>query len=93
MEHKRQRIRTKSSVISHATPNGKMQFGEKEKLRKKFENGDITKDELKKYVNFLMLEKKVNVASTKITIKFCGKTMVLTMEEYNKYYKPAYNNV
>ena len=88
----RQRTKT-SGLVSHNTPDGKSNVSERERLHKKFVNGEITKEELRKYVSFLMIEKKTKIVETTITIKFGGKTMVLTIEEYNKYYKPAYGEV
>lgn len=88
------RQRTKiTGLISHVTPDGKAKLSEKEILRRKFNKGNITKEELRKYVNFLMLEKKAGIAETTVTVKFGGKTMVLTIEEYNTYYKPAYGSI
>ena len=88
----RQKTKT-TGLVSHATPNGKARLSEREILHKKFTNGDITKEELRKYVNFLMIEKKTKTAETTVTVKYGGKTMVLTIEEYNLYYKPAYGEV
>lgn len=88
----RQRTKTKG-LVSHATPDGKAKLSEREILHKKYTKGDITKEELRKYVNFLMIEKKFKTMETTVTIKFGGKTMILTVEEYNKYYKPAYGNI
>lgn len=88
----RQRTKT-TGLIFHVTPNGKAKLSEQEILRRKFNKGDLTKDELRKYVNFLMIEKKAKTIETTITVKFGGKTMVLTIEEYNTYYKPAYGSI
>lgn len=81
----------KNGLISHNTPNGKSKLGERELLRKKFLSGDITKEELRKYANFLMVEKKK--APTHITINVFGGTLKLTIEEYNTYYKSAFGNM
>ena len=88
------RRRTKTlGLISHNTPDGKSFVSEREVLHKKYMEGNITKEELHKYVNFLIIEKKHKTAETTVTIKFGGKTMVLTIEEYNRYYKPAYSSM
>lgn len=88
MKRKRTKI---SGLVSHATPEA-LYMGEVEKLKRKFNKGTITEPELRKYVSFLMLEKRMPQTTT-ITVKFGGKEMVLTIEEYNKYYKPAYGDI
>ena len=88
------RLKTKTSgLVYHATPNGKAKLSEREILSRKFAKGNITKEELHKFVNFLMIEKKSKTLETTITIKFGGKEMVLTIEEYNEHYKPAYGSI
>ena len=87
----RQKTKT-SGLIFHAKSNGTVNLSEREILYKKFVRGIITKDELRKYVNFLIIERNSRRKTT-VTVKFGGKAMVLTMEEYNKYYVPAYGKV
>ena len=90
------RLRTKTAgLVTHATPNGRAKLSEREILHKKYLNGTISKEELRKYVNFLMIEKSLKTPKTKttITVKFGGKSIELTIEEYNKYYKPAYGSI
>ena len=65
------RPRTKTNgLISHATPNGRAYIGEEEKLRKKFEKGDITKEEQYKLASFMAVKKsnKPSVQYTEVLI-------------------------
>ena len=65
------RPRTKTSgLISHASPNGKAYTGEEERLRKKFEKGDITKEEQYKLASFMAVKKsnKPSVQYTEVLI-------------------------
>lgn len=86
------------SLCNHATPNGHSYIGEQERLRKKFEKGIITKDELKAYC-LMMHSTKPNTftvngeisfdipkSETKFkTITVWGKDIKVTVEEYNKH--------
>lgn len=65
----RQRTKT-SGLISHASPNGRAYIGEEEKLRKKFEKGDITKEEQYKLASFMAVKKsnKPSVQYTEVLI-------------------------
>lgn len=52
------RPRTKTNgLISHASPNGRAYTGEEERLRKKFEDGTITKEEQYKLASFMAVKK------------------------------------
>ena len=65
------RPRTKTNgLISHASPNGRAYIGEEEKLRKKFEKGDITKEEQYKLASFMAVRKsnKPSVQYTEVLI-------------------------
>ena len=81
----RQRTKVGASLCSHTTPNGKAYMGEMEVLRKKFSKGDITKEELRKYANFIMVTKK---ASNMVTVKILGGEVTISKNEYEKIYKP-----
>lgn len=74
------------SLCSHATPDGKAKQGRGEILRKKFESCDITRQELREYVSFVMVSSK-EPKYKEVTL--FGVTKKVTMEEYNKYYKPC----
>ena len=64
----RQRTKT-SGLISHASPNGRACIGEEEKLRKKFEKGDITKEEQYKLASFMAVKRtKPSVEYTEVLI-------------------------
>lgn len=65
------RQRTKiSGLVSYASPNGRAYTGEEEKLRKKFEKGDITKEEQYKLASFMAVKKsnKPSVQYTEVLI-------------------------
>ena len=65
------RQRTKvHGLVSHASPNGRAYTGEEEKLRKKFEKGDITKEEQYKLASFMAVKKsnKPSVQYTEVLI-------------------------
>lgn len=74
------------SLCSHTTPDGKSIQGRGEILRKKFESCDITRQELREYVSFVMISDKQPEYKT---ITLFGVTKKVTMEEYNNYYKPC----
>lgn len=65
----RQRTKT-NGLVSHASPNGRACIGEEEKLRKKFEKGDITKEEQYKLASFMAVKKsnKPSVQYTEVLI-------------------------
>jgi len=65
----RQRTKT-SGLVSHASPNGRAYTGEEERLRKKFERGDITKEEQYKLASFMAVKKsnKPSVQYTEVLI-------------------------
>ena len=65
------RPRTKTNgLVSHASPNGRAYIGEEERLRKKFEKGDITKEEQYKLASFMAVKKsnKPSVQYTEVLI-------------------------
>lgn len=64
------RPRTKThGLISHASPNGRAYTGEEERLRKKFERGNITKEEQYKLASFMAIKKdKPSVQYTEVLI-------------------------
>lgn len=64
------RPRTKTNgLVSHASPNGRAYTGEEEKLRKKFEKGDITIEEQYKLASFMAVKKpKPSVEYTEVLI-------------------------
>ena len=65
------RQRTKvHGLVGHALPNGKAYTGEEERLRKKFEKGDITKEEQYKLASFMAVKKsnKPSVQYTEVLI-------------------------
>lgn len=81
----RQRTKVGASLCSHTTPNGKAYMGEMEVLRKKFSHGDITKEELKRYADFMVVTKKI---SNMVTVKILNGTVTISRNEYEKTYKP-----
>jgi hypothetical protein len=70
----RQRTKT-NGLISHASPNGRAYTGEEERLRKKFEKGDITKEEQYRLASFMAVKK-----STKPSVQY---TEVLIFGEWS----------
>ena len=81
------RSRTKmNGLVYHAQPEIPLfRMGEREYLMRKFSNSTISKEELRKLVNFLLIEKKT--PSTTVTVEMWGRKLTLTVEEYNKYCK------
>lgn len=71
-------------LVSHQTPEGSYYLSERDYLMKKFNSGDISAPELKKLVNFLLIEKR----KTHVLITIWGKTLNLTIEEYEEHYAP-----
>ena len=85
----------KRAICSHATPDGKAIMGEREKLRKKYESGNITKEELWAYCLFTHSNRKnsftVNgevsfdvpkTENTFKTIRVWGKEIQVSIEEH-----------
>ena len=77
------RRRVKVTCCSHTTPDGKSHMGEEEKLKKKFNAGTITTEELRHYAFFTTMHKPSSV-----TVSVFGKKTVVSREEYNRVYKP-----
>ena len=75
--------RVKVTCCSHATPDGKAIMGQEERLRKKFQKGIITETELRHYAFFTVAHKPKD-----IIVKVFGKEMKITLDEYNRVYKP-----
>ena len=86
------------SLCSHTTPDGQSYTGEHEQLRKKFEKGTITREELRAYCLMMHSTKpatftvngeisfNVPKSETKFkTITAWGKNIKVTIEEYNKH--------
>lgn len=82
---KRERIKV-YGLCSHTTPNGTSRMGREEVLRKKFDGGTITKDELREYACFMAYSSKAVPAT--VSVRVFGKLQKVTVEEYNTYYKP-----
>lgn len=84
----------KRTICSHATPDGKAVMGEREKLRKKFDSGNITSEELWSYCMFMHSsrpnftvkgEVSFDIPETKKTfktIKVWGKEIQVSIEEH-----------
>lgn len=85
----------KHGLCSHTTPNGTSIVGEEEKLRKKFEAGTITKEELWSYCLFAHAHKKTSFTvngevsfdvpkteNTFKTIRVWGKEIQVSIEEH-----------
>ena len=74
------RSRTKmNGLVYHAQPSRPLyRMGEREILMRKFRNNNITEPELRKLVNFLLVEKK---SSTNITVEIWGRKINMTIEE------------
>lgn len=80
----RNRTKTKG-LVYHAQPEIPLyRMGERELLMKKFNDGNINKEELRRLVNFLLIEKKTPHT---VTVEIWGKKLTLTMEEYDKHFK------
>ena len=85
------RPRIKSSIkliVTQATPDGKTKIGERDRLFNQFKSGNISPINLKRLVTFMVIEKSRKPST--MTIHYGGRTMELTIEEYNRY-KEAYN--
>lgn len=80
------RSRTKmNGLVYHAQPEIPLyRMGEREILMRKFNDNSITESELRKLVNFLLVEKK---APTHITVEIWGRKISMTIEEYNEHFK------
>ena len=80
------RSRTKmNGLVYHAQPRIPLyRMGEREILMKKFNDNSITESELRKLVNFLLVEKKT---PTHITVEIWGRKISMTIEEYNEHFK------
>ena len=80
------RSRTKmNGLVYHAQPRIPLyRMGEREILMRKFNNNSITEPELRKLVNFLLVEKR---APTHITVEIWGRKISMTIEEYNEHFK------
>ena len=69
----KERKRTKTSgLVSHTTPNGSYP-SEESKLRKKFELGTITKEEMRKLASFIVVAKKKVQTINPKEVKIWGK--------------------
>lgn len=79
------RSRTKmNGLVYHAQPRIPLyRMGEREILMRKFNNSTINKEELRKLVNFLLVEK----APTHIEMEIWGRKISMTIEEYNEHFK------
>lgn len=79
------RSRTKmNGLVYHAQPRIPLyRMGEREILMRKFNNNSITEPELRKLVNFLLVEK----TPTHITVEIWGRKISMTIEEYNEHFK------
>ena len=94
------RKRTKMyGLCSHTTPDGNSHMGEQEILRKKFDAGTITEEELRAYAFMSVGQhfKSITVDGKLsfdipvdhkgfVTVKIFGKDMKLTVEEYKNHY-------
>ena len=94
----RPRIKGKGNLCSRATPEGKYYQGEQERLRKKFESGNIDHKELWAYCLLTHSSRKphftvngelsidVPVSKDKFkTITVWGKELKIRIEDYNIY--------
>lgn len=81
------RNRTKmNGLVYHAQPDLPLfRMGEREYLMRKFNNSTISKEELRKLVNFLLIEKKT--PPTTVTVEIWGRKIRMTIEEYNEHFK------
>ena len=86
-------------LCSHTTPDGNSYMGQEEILRKKFNKGNITKEELRAYcfmskgshykeitVNGELQFDLPKNSGGFITVNILGRDMKLTIEEYNTHY-------
>lgn len=80
------RNRTKmNGLVYHAQPRIPLyRMGEREILMRKFNDNSITEPELRKLVNFLLVEKNT---SPTVTVEVWGRKLTLTVEEYNEHFK------
>lgn len=79
------RSKTKmNGLVYHAQPRIPLyRMGEREILMRKFNDNSITEPELRKLVNFLLVEKKTPT----ITVEIFGRKISMTIEEYNEHFK------
>ena len=77
--------------ISHTTPNGKSIFGRKEYLTRKFNAGDISKEELLELAELRVAAYKANGSTPKpkaIVTRMLGKLITVDLAEFEAFYKP-----
>ena len=80
--------------ISHTTPNGKSLFGRKEFLTRKFNAGDISKEELLELAELRVTAYKANGSNPKpkapkaVVTRMLGKLITVGLAEFKKYYEP-----
>lgn len=82
----RPRTKVGNKLCSHTTPDGKSYMGEGEKLAKKFQTGNITKEELRKYADFLVYTKKST--SDTVIVKVWDGFVKMSKTLYENTYKP-----
>lgn len=81
------RQRTKmTGLCSHTTPDGKSHMGKQEILRKKFNAGEITRQELQTYA-YLIIATKTDKPKT-VKVRVFGKEIEVSYDEYKKRYEP-----
>lgn len=79
------RTRIKVAICSHSNPNGTSKMGRREQLRKKFQSGNITAEELREYATFVANSKRQT--PTTIIVKVWGKKQYIPYSEYKARYE------
>lgn len=78
------RQRTKTlALCSHTTPSNSY-MSKEEVLKKKFQSGNISAEELREYAEIKAAYKK---APTSVVVFVWGKPMTISYNEYIRYYK------
>lgn len=78
----RKRIEKKlKDLVSSASPNGRTKMGEKERLLRRFNNGNIDELSLKRLA-FFMVAGKQRKQPKEVVIEVFGKQVTLSLDEY-----------
>ena len=79
------RTRIKVTICSHSEPNGASKIGRREQLKKKFQSGNITAEELREYATFVANSKRQTPTTVIVTI--WGKKQYISYNEYKTRYE------
>lgn len=80
------RPRTKTTACYSAAPDGKKHVARKEVLRRKYECGDISTEELREYSSFIMHSRMKDPIA--VITKIMGTTTRVSYREFVERYQP-----